>query len=185
MRSGTATPTPIPPVWVNSTVYGLPELWADRIPGQKLIANPGCYTSASILGLAPLDQGGRYRSEGDHHRRQERRLRRGADAEARHALFRVQRGALGVLGRRQAPAPAGDRGGPLVEHAGQPVEVTFTPHLVPMDRGILATIYAPLTRPMKDARVAGRVPRVLCGKTLHADRRASPVDEGLRAHQLL
>src|SRR5262245_49161238 len=39
---------------LQETVYGLPELWAERIPGQKLIANPGCYTSASILGLAPL-----------------------------------------------------------------------------------------------------------------------------------
>ncbi|MCY2962213.1 MAG: hypothetical protein NT069_00930, partial [Planctomycetota bacterium] len=37
-----------------TTVYGLPELFADRIPGQSLIANPGCYTSASILALAPL-----------------------------------------------------------------------------------------------------------------------------------
>src|SRR5882757_4144550 len=43
---------------LGKTVYGLPELWADRIPGQKLIANPGCYTSASILGLAPLLQRG-------------------------------------------------------------------------------------------------------------------------------
>ena len=41
-----------------STVYGLPELFAADIPGQKLIANPGCYTSTSILALAPLLSGG-------------------------------------------------------------------------------------------------------------------------------
>ena len=39
---------------LGTAVYGLPELWAERILNQKLIANPGCYTSASILGLAPF-----------------------------------------------------------------------------------------------------------------------------------
>src|SRR5436190_17784677 len=39
---------------LKSTVYGLPELFAKQIPGQQLIANPGCYTSTSILALAPL-----------------------------------------------------------------------------------------------------------------------------------
>ncbi|MEZ6054899.1 MAG: N-acetyl-gamma-glutamyl-phosphate reductase, partial [Planctomycetaceae bacterium] len=42
------------PTRLGSTVYGLPELFGDRIPGEELIANPGCYTSTSILALAPL-----------------------------------------------------------------------------------------------------------------------------------
>src|SRR5262249_24940818 len=43
---------------LKSTVYGLPELFGDKIKGQSLIANPGCYTSTSILALAPLLCGG-------------------------------------------------------------------------------------------------------------------------------
>src|SRR5262245_5344842 len=43
---------------LKSTVYGLPELFANQIKGQSLIANPGCYTSTSILALAPLISGG-------------------------------------------------------------------------------------------------------------------------------
>ena len=42
------------PTRLGTTVYGLPELFADQIPGADLIANPGCYTSTSILALAPL-----------------------------------------------------------------------------------------------------------------------------------
>ena len=42
------------PTRLGTTVYGLPELWDERIPGADLVANPGCYTSTSILGLAPL-----------------------------------------------------------------------------------------------------------------------------------
>src|SRR5688500_8247892 len=42
------------PTRLGSTVYGLPELFADKIPQSDLVANPGCYTSTSILGLAPL-----------------------------------------------------------------------------------------------------------------------------------
>src|SRR5262249_29785683 len=43
---------------LKSTVYGLPELFADQIKDQSLVANPGCYTSTSILALAPLIRGG-------------------------------------------------------------------------------------------------------------------------------
>ncbi len=48
----------IDPTRLGHTVYGLPEIWGERIPGSELVANPGCYTSTSILGLAPLIAGG-------------------------------------------------------------------------------------------------------------------------------
>jgi N-acetyl-gamma-glutamyl-phosphate reductase len=139
---------------LGSTVYGLPELWADRIPGQKLIANPGCYTSASILGLAPLLAGGNIPPTGiiiD--------AKSGVSGAGRTpklgTLFSevneaVSAYSVGGKHRHQPEIEA-----ILSEHSRQSVEVTFTPHLMPMDRGILATIYAPLVRPMKDADLLG------------------------------
>ena len=91
-------------------VYGLPELFREQIPSAGLIANPGCYTSASILALAPLVAGGSDRAGGDHHRRQERGFRRRAFAQADDAFPRMQREPLG-LQRGPAPAYAGDRPG--------------------------------------------------------------------------
>ncbi len=46
------------PTRLGKTVYGLPELFAENIPDSELVANPGCYTSTSILALAPLVSGG-------------------------------------------------------------------------------------------------------------------------------
>ncbi len=124
-------------------VYGLPELFRDAIPDASLIANPGCYTSASILGLAPLVA----------HDLIERRT----------ILINAM---SGVTGAGRAPKPnlhfpecnesvsaysvGRHRHTPEIDQvlsdvarpAGEPVEVIFTPHLVPMDRGIHATIYA-------------------------------------------
>lgn len=128
------------PTRLGSTVYGLPELFADRIPGQTLIANPGCYTSTAILGLAPLLAG--------------------KHIEPRSIIIDAK---SGVSGAGRTPKPnilygecnesisaysvGHHRHTPEIEQvltqvAGQPVDVLFTPHLVPMDRGILATMYA-------------------------------------------
>ena len=84
-------------------VYGLPELYGDEIPRAQLIANPGCYPQTAILGLAPLVAGKYIELNGHHHRQQERRLRRGPDAEAEHPLPRVQRERVG-LQRRHSTA---------------------------------------------------------------------------------
>jgi N-acetyl-gamma-glutamyl-phosphate reductase len=125
-------------------VYGLPELYRDAIPDAGLIANPGCYTSASILGLAPLVA----------HDLVERK---GIVIDAKS----------GVTGAGRSPKPnlhfpecneavstynvGRHRHTPEIDQvltdagrpaASDPVEVIFTPHLMPMDRGIHATIYA-------------------------------------------
>ena len=109
MPTGTAT-THTDPEGLAEAVYGLPELYREAIPPARLIANPGCYTSTSILALAPLIAEDKIERTGDHHRRQERRLGRGAVAEADDSLPRVQRELLG-LQRRPAPPHARDRPG--------------------------------------------------------------------------
>ncbi len=131
------------PAGLAAAVYGLPELFRDAIPDASLIANPGCYTSASILGLAPLIA-------------YDLVERRGIIIDAKS----------GVSGAGRAPKPnlhfpecnesvsaysiGRHRHTPEIDQvltdvgrkAGDPVEVIFTPHLIPMDRGIHATIYA-------------------------------------------
>jgi N-acetyl-gamma-glutamyl-phosphate reductase len=132
---------------LQAAVYGLPELFRERIPPAALIANPGCYSSASILGLAPLIA--------------ENLIERsGIIIDAKSGVSGAGRSpkltyhfpecneslsAYGVGRHRHTP----EIDLVLTEVApgrGEPVEVIFTPHLVPMDRGIFATIYARPTR---------------------------------------
>lgn len=128
------------PEGLREAVYGLPELFRSRIPAAKLIANPGCYTSASILALAPLIA-------------EDRIERTGIIIDAKSGVSGAGRSpkltthfpecnesfsAYGVGRHRHTP----EIDQVLSQVAGGPVEVIFTPHLVPMDRGIFATIYA-------------------------------------------
>lgn len=125
---------------LSSAVYGLPELYRDRIRGTNLIANPGCYTSTSILALAPLIQQGLVEPTGiiiD--------AKSGVSGAGRtpkqNILFaecNESFGAYSVGNHRHQPEIEQI----LSETSGRNVDVIFTPHLTPMDRGIEATIYA-------------------------------------------
>jgi N-acetyl-gamma-glutamyl-phosphate reductase len=132
------------PGGLREAVYGLPELFRGSIPKAGLIANPGCYTSASILGLAPLVA----------HDKIERKgiiidaksgvsgAGRTPKANLHFAECNESVSAYSVGRHRHTPEidqVLSDVGGGGSE---DPVEVIFTPHLMPMDRGILATIYA-------------------------------------------
>ena len=129
---------------LKSTVYGLPELFAKQIPGQQLIANPGCYTSTSILALAPLLAAKLIEPTGiiiD--------AKSGVSGAGRspklNTLFSEANESL------TAYSVGSHRHTPEIEQvlstaSGQKVDVIFTPHLIPMDRGIFATIYATPTK---------------------------------------
>lgn len=132
------------PTRLGSTVYGLPELFAERIPQSDLVANPGCYTSTSILGLAPLLCEDWIEPEGiiiD--------AKSGVSGAGRKpkltTLFpecNESLTAYGVGNHRHTP----EIEQVLSEASGKNVHVTFTPHLIPMDRGILCTMYPRLKR---------------------------------------
>jgi N-acetyl-gamma-glutamyl-phosphate reductase len=131
------------PEGLEQAVYGLPELYREAIPPAGLIANPGCYTSTSILALAPLIA---------------------ADLIERTGIIIDAKSGISGAGRspklathfpecnesfsaynvgRHRHTPEIDQVLTDVGRArGEPVEVIFTPHLVPMDRGLFATIYA-------------------------------------------
>ncbi|MBO4317590.1 MAG: N-acetyl-gamma-glutamyl-phosphate reductase [Mailhella sp.] len=131
------------PELLSEAVYGLPELNAEKIRKARLVANPGCYPTASILGLYAALKNGLIEPDSviiD--------AKSGVTGSGRKAsvpslfcevtdTFR----AYSIGGRhRHTPEIEQEMG----KIAGTPVAVSFNPHLVPMRRGILATIYAKL-----------------------------------------
>ena len=124
-------------------VYGLPELHRKQVAGASLVASPGCYPMGAVLATAPLLKSGRGSIEGiviDG-----KSGVTGAGAQGRKAdpmyLFteaneNVQ--AYGMATHRHTPEIEQE----LSRAAGREVVISFTPHLIPMDRGILSTIYA-------------------------------------------
>ncbi len=154
------------PARLGRTVYGLPELFGDRIPGQTLIANPGCYTSTSILALAPLLSAGLIEPTGiiiD--------AKSGVSGAGRspktnilYAECNESISAYAVGTHRHTP----EIDQVLSGVSGQSVEVIFTPHLTPMDRGILATIYAKPTGRAKPASEASQAELLAAMKEFYA-----------------
>lgn len=132
-------------------VYGLPEVYGDDIATAQLIANPGCYPQTAILGLAPLLAGGAIDPKNiivD--------SKSGVSGAGRSLKLAVHfaecnesLSAYSVGTHRHTPEIEQALG----DVAGEAVEVIFTPHLVPMDRGILSTIYATPRRGMTQAQL--------------------------------
>ena len=128
--------------FVAGWVYGLTELPGQRaqIRGAARLANPGCYPAAALLALAPLLAAGLVESEGiviDAKSGVTGAGRGGASdfgyAETNEDLF-----AYGLAAHPHVP----EIEAALAQVGGRPATVAFTPHLVPMSRGILATCYA-------------------------------------------
>ena len=121
-------------------VYGLPEIYGEEIPTAQLVANPGCYPQTAILGLAPL-VAGKY-VEPDTIIVDSKSGISGAGRTPKLTTHfpecNESVAAYNVGHHRHAP----EIEQALSDVAGEPVEVIFTPHLIPMDRGIFTTIYA-------------------------------------------
>lgn len=130
------------PSHVEDAVYGLPELHRGEVAGGRLVANPGCYPTPSILALAPVAAAGLIEPDIIID------AKSGVSGAGRnvdvHYLFtEVNESvrAYGVGGHRHMPE--------IVQELSRlngaaPVNVTFLPHLIPMTRGILASCYAKL-----------------------------------------
>jgi N-acetyl-gamma-glutamyl-phosphate reductase len=139
------------PARLGKVVYGLPELFRKDIPPAQLVANPGCYPTSAILALAPLLKAGMI--------------------DPRTIIVDSKSGVSGA-GRtlkltthypecnesisaynvgRHRHQPEIDQ--VLSTMAGAAVEVVFTPHLVPMDRGILSTTYSQPTAAVEEKTV--------------------------------
>ncbi|MEW5762955.1 MAG: N-acetyl-gamma-glutamyl-phosphate reductase [Bacillota bacterium] len=127
-----------------AAVYGLSELYRDRIREARLVANPGCYPTASLLALAPLLRRGLIDPAGIVIDAKSGVSGAGRKLDLRSHFGEVNENirAYGVASHRHTPEIEQELG----ILAGRPVTVSFTPHLIPVTRGILATIYAPLTK---------------------------------------
>ncbi|HEY9617598.1 MAG TPA: N-acetyl-gamma-glutamyl-phosphate reductase [Microcoleaceae cyanobacterium] len=129
----------------ETAVYGLPELYRDRIAGAQLIGCPGCYPTASLLALSPLLKQGLIVPETAIIDAKSGTSGGGRQAKTNMLLAEADSslGAYNVARHRHTPE---------IEQicsdlAGHEVLVQFTPHLIPMPRGILATVYATLRDP--------------------------------------
>lgn len=131
----------INPELLPEAIYGLPELRRDKIRAARLVANPGCYPTSVILGLKPLIENrlidlktviadSKSGTSG---------AGRSTKVESLYCEVNESFKAYGV-GSLHRHTPEIEQ--EISELAGQPVALTFTPHLVPMDRGILSTLYA-------------------------------------------
>lgn len=142
-------PHPAPGL-IDEAVYGLPEIWRERIAGARTVANPGCYPTAAILALAPIAE----RIEPD----VIVDAKSGISGAGRTQKLEVNHyceinescAAYGLKGHRHLPEIAQELNGLRARRApGEPpLQITFVPHLVPMTRGILATCYARLRKPL-------------------------------------
>jgi N-acetyl-gamma-glutamyl-phosphate reductase len=132
------------PGLIDAAVYGLPEANREAIRSARLVANPGCYPTATQLGFLPLLEAGCI--DPLHLIADAKSGVSGAGRKAEiHSLFAEAADnlkAYGVPGHRHLPEISQE----LAVAAGTPVSLVFVPHLTPMIRGIHSTLYARVTR---------------------------------------
>ncbi|HEY3300651.1 MAG TPA: N-acetyl-gamma-glutamyl-phosphate reductase [Methylophilaceae bacterium] len=132
------------PDLIAEAVYGLPEINREQIRNAQLVANPGCYPTAVQLGFMPLLEAGLIDTSFLIADAKSGASGAGRKAEVHTLLAEAGDNfkAYGVSGHRHLPEISQG----LASMGGQPVNLTFTPHLLPMIRGIHATLYAKLTK---------------------------------------
>lgn len=133
---------------LGHAVYGLPELFADKIRPARLIANPGCYPTSAILGLTPL-LASNLIERGDiivDSKSGVSGAGRSPKLSTHFPECNESVAAYNVGKHRHTPEISQT----LSDIAGESVDVIFTPHLIPMDRGIHSTIYAKLKKPTSE-----------------------------------
>jgi N-acetyl-gamma-glutamyl-phosphate reductase len=139
---------PRPQMLAAEAVYGLTERARDRLPGARLVANPGCYPTAALLALAPFAAAGLL-ADGPIVDAKSGVSGAGRTAARGYGFSELDASvsAYGLDGHRHAPEI--EQG--LADAGATGCGVTFVPHLVPMARGLLATCYLNLTDEMETA----------------------------------
>ena len=132
------------PQFIEEAVYGLCEINRESIKGARLVANPGCYTTCSILTAYPLVKEGLIDPDTLIIDAKSGTSGAGRGAKLPNLFCEVNENmkAYGVTDHRHTPEIEEQLG----YAAGKEIVVNFTPHLVPMNRGILATEYASLVK---------------------------------------
>ena len=135
------------PDLLSESVYGLPELHRDKIRSAKIVGNPGCYPTGALIGLIPLIKKGLITAEGIVVDSKSGVSGAGRDVVLESLFCEVNEGvkAYKVFAHRHTPEIEQE----LSLLAQKKIAVAFVPHLIPMDRGILTTLYVQLTKKMK------------------------------------
>ena len=142
------------PELASEAVYGLPELYRDRIAAAGLVANPGCYPTATILALAPLAAAGLISDLVVDAKSGVSGAGRGGGERLSYVAVDENISPYGVDGHRHEPE-IGQELGILAAGGtdGAPTELTFVPHLVALDQGELVSCYVTPTRPIEQAEL--------------------------------
>lgn len=127
------------PALLEEAVYGLPEIHRERISSARLVANPGCYPTAVILALAPLAKRGLIGESGVVVDAKSGVSGAGRSLKVDSLFCEAHEGLTPYLAGRHRHIPEMEQ--ELKGVSGTSVRLTFTPHLVPMNRGLLATTY--------------------------------------------
>ena len=139
------------PQYIDEAVYGLCELNRDKIKNTRILANPGCYTTCSILSIYPLVKEGLIKPQSIIIDAKSGTSGAGRGAKVANLYCEVNESikAYGVGTHRHTPEIEEQ----LSYAAGEDVKLVFTPHLVPMNRGILVTAYADLKEGVTDEMI--------------------------------
>jgi len=143
------------PELLKDAVYGLPELYRERIRGAHLVGNPGCYPIGAILPIVPLIKEGIISYDGIIIDSKSGVSGAGRELSMETHFCEVHGGlkAYKILEHRHCPEIEQE----LSCAVSHPISVIFTPHLIPMNRGILTTIYGELARKETTEAVLKRV----------------------------
>lgn len=141
----------VTPEFIGEAVYGLCEMNREKIKEARLLANPGCYPTCSILSIYPLVKEGLIDPDTIIIDAKSGTSGAGRSAKVANLYCEVNENikAYGVTTHRHTPEIEEQLG----YAAGKPIHLIFTPHLVPMNRGILVTAYASLAKDVTEEQV--------------------------------
>jgi len=133
------------PAMIHEAVYGLPERYREKIARAELVANPGCYPTATLLALAPLAAAGMIEDVVIDAKSGVSGAGRASDDRTHFVTVDENVNAYGVPRHRHTPEIEQE-----LAALGAPVRVTFTPHLLPLDQGELVSCYVKVSEPAPD-----------------------------------
>jgi N-acetyl-gamma-glutamyl-phosphate reductase len=136
------------PDFIKESVYGIPELNRDAIAAARLVANPGCYPTSVILGLAPLLKADWIDDTSIIVDAKSGVSGAGREPQVGTLFCEVDEGFKAYKVGKHRHTPEMEQAISIL--AGHDVRISFTPHLLPISRGILSTIYATLRKDVMD-----------------------------------
>lgn len=144
---------------LKKAVYGLPEIYRSKIKGAQLVANPGCYPTSAILGLLPLIKNKLIHNDTIIIDSKSGVSGAGREAKLETSFVEVNEGFKAYKIGEHRHTPEIEQC--LSQIAGKDIRVSFSPHLLPVNRGILSTIYASLKGSRRVPSGRGQGSRIL------------------------